>query len=433
MSNEKRPHDFAARLQRIEELNRQPKAALPPQVRKDLTYDGSGMPEDNRLRNAIIWLVICAGMGTGGYFAAQAVPPELSASVIGISSALSGARADDNPVLFDPDDSFGADGRGANLQSPAVLAALPEPLTLTEVVTGHMLPDATTQIGRIIPFDRNSQCNLRRPQDGEQVVNIRLENGALPAPVRAFSDTALVSLLTQTVAAATQGGAPYDAAARVTGDLTSVDVFVTDTEAPVYLVLQNMGRGIIWNVQTAPDVTLAHVAIVSSGWSGLVSPPADTTFEALLVGDFVPPHASGADDRVRSCMIRPWRAPQDDWVSVQRAGRDSLAADEVASFTKGYTAYDAWFTGTLGIDAATNLIAAQSAAHVLAGPRPKTPFAYRGMAGRDVHLMRTDHMFSGDPATVQTAIDALHSELLRAAIGDDLSRLDPAAIERPRP
>ncbi len=434
MSNDRRPNDFAERLRRIEESNRQPRTAIPPQVRKDLTYDNSGAPEDNRLRNGIIWAVILAGMGTGGYFAAQAVPPEMSASVAGIGSVFSagtGTDVTEDPLGFDPVSGSEPGLRGLIVPSPAILGNLPDPLELSAITTGAVPPDSATEIGRIIPFDRNEDCNLRRPLTGEQVVNVRLENGALPVPIRAFSDAALVEQLTRNVTAVTQNRQPYDAQAQVRGQMTGVDVILTDTSAPIYLVLQNMGDGIIWNVQTAPGVTLAHVAIVASDLSGLVSPPGDTSFEALLVSDFVPPHVFGADETPRACMIRPWRAPQPEWTAVQRAEGDPRYRNQIDSFNQGYAAYNAWYTGTLGVDASTNLVAADTAAHVLVGPVPDAPFAYHPMAGRDVYLMRADHMLSGDAATMQATIDALHDALLRDAVGGDVALLDPVAVTAP--
>lgn len=436
MSSDKRPNDFAERLRRIEEGKKQGQPVLPAHVRKDLTYDNSGGPEDHRLRNGIVWSVIVAGMATGGYFALQAVPPEMSASLAsigGIFSSGTALQSMDGSGVFTAETQSDAGMRGANLPSPAVASTLPDPVALADLVTGATLPDDTTQIGRIIPFDRNDQCNLRRPLDGEQVVNVRLEQGALPVPVRAFSDEALVAQLTRNITAVTQDGQAYDWGAQVRAPMTGVDVFLTDTSAPIYLVLQNLTDGVIWNVQTAPGVTLAHVAIVSDGFSGLVSPPVGATFEALLVADFVPRHTFGADDTVRACMIRPWREPQPDWVAVQRAPGDTLYSNQMQSFTTGYAAYNAWFTGTLGVDASTNLVAPEAAAHVLVGPLPPAPFAYQAMNGRDVHLMRTDHMVSGDPVTLQATLDALHGALLRDAIGGDFVLLDPAPVERNTP
>ncbi|WP_019954487.1 hypothetical protein [Yoonia vestfoldensis] len=436
MSNDKRPNDFSERLRRIEELNKQPRTTIPSEVRKDLTYDNSGAPDDNRLRNAIIWAVICTGMGTGGYFALQAVPPEMSASLAGISAVFSSGSAGqstDTSGAFASDSLPSPGTRGANLQSPAIASTLPEPLALADLVTDASLPGDTTEIGRIIPFDRNDQCNLRRPGDGEQIVNVRMENGALPVPVRAFSDAAMIDQLARNIAGVTQEGRPYDWGAQVRGEMTGVDVFLTDTSAPIYLVLQNLGKGVVWNVQTAPGVTLAHVAIVSSGSSGLVRPPEAVTFEALLVSDFVPEHAFGADDTLRACMIRPWRDPQPDWVAVQQADGNASYSNQLQSITTGYAAYNAWYTGTLGVDAGTNLVAAETAAHVHVGPMPAAPFTYRGISGQDVYLMRTDHMITGDPVTLQATIDALHGALLNEAIGGDVTLLDPAPVARVTP
>ena len=439
MSNAKPPDDFAERLRRIAQQRQQQGTTAAPKPRPQT--GAAPAATGQRMRNALIWLLLGLGVGTGGYVAWKSIPPDTAASFASLTAAIAGLASGgalpaqtlggDTPWQPGGADTTGA--RGANPVSPAVASTLPDPVQLGDLVTAAAPSDASTQIGRIIPFDRNSQCNLRRPRAGEQVVNVRLENGTQTTAVRAIAAADLVQQVLGNVQDVTRRGRPYAWTDQVTGDLTAVDVILTDTSAPIYLVLQNRGTGIIWNIQPAPGVTLAHVAIVSSAISGLVSPPATTTFEALLDTDFVTPHEFGADDVIRACMVRPWRQPQPDWQVVQNAGSNVMLQNQIDSFTKGYAAYNAWYTGALGVDAGTNLISPQTAAHVHVGPKPDAPFAYRGLAGQDIYMMRTDHLFSGDPASLQVQIDRLHGALLRDAIGGDLALLDPAPVARDRP
>jgi hypothetical protein len=302
----------------------------------------------------------------------------------------------------------------------------PDPLELTAIVDVPDLPTSDTAIGRLIGFERNAMCNLRQPLPSEKIMNLRIQTALMTAPVQAFSQEQLANRLIDNIENVTQDGHSYDATAQITGQKTMMDVIVTDSSAPIYLVLQNLGPGVIWNIHTAPDVTIAHVAIVSSSYAGLVAPPDDASFEALLVSDFVSGHEFGADDVIRDCMIRPWRKPQPDWIaSIKAADGNMLYENQVYTYQKGYEAYNAWFTKTLGVDASTNLVTARDAAHALLGPVPAEPVAYQSMTGRDVYVMRTDHMFTGDTTTRQTITDDLHSSLLLAAIGGGIDALNP--------
>lgn len=437
MSDEKRQTDFAERLRRIEEQRGLQPSEPVTRDRPTRDYGNGVTQESHTVRNGIIWAFILAGLGAGGYYGWQAIPEDLKGAVAGLSTPSSGMSemvssgsigSGGNPALAETDTMS---DQGPLFASPTVAHAGPEALILGDIATDVALPTGDTLLGTIIPFARNAQCNLRDPLPSEKVVNVRIENGLLSAPLQAFSNGQLAGRILTNVEAVTQDGRNTPLDARFTGEKASVDVFLTDTSAPLYLVLQNLGPGVIWNVQTAPDVTLAHVAIVASSFSGLINPPDGATFEALLVSDFVTPHEFGGDDEIRPCMIRPWRNPQPDWIGSIKAQRNNtLYENQMYTYAKGYTAYNDWYTKTLGVDAGTNLVTARDAAHVLIGPVPAEPIPYRDMTGQDVHFMQTDHMFVGDTATRQSIMDSLHNDLLLAAVGGDVSLLNPPAIER---
>ena len=424
MSNDRRQEDFAERLSRIsKERGGAGGSAGPERDMSDFDYNverGS-----HPIRNGIIWVFVLAGLGAGGFYGWQALPDDLKAMVSGGQAEVT---AGDPQDIAETDTMSNA---GPIFASPAVLYAGDEPLTLTVVATQVSLPTQNTATGAIIPIARNDDCTLRSPAEGEKVMGVRIENALLPGPLHTFSDAQMVGQVLQNVEAVTQDGADIATDMALAGTKTSLDVFLTDTSAPLYLVLQNMGDGIVWNLHAAADVSIAHVALIGADFSGVANLPADTSVEALLVSDFLPPYQNGADDAPRDCMIRPWRTPQSDWIGSLKSEAGSLTdRNLMLSYSKGYAAYDRWYTQTLGVNARANTVTARDAAHVLLGPVPETPLSYRPLTGQDIQMVETDHLMTGDFETRIAAVAALQDDLLRAAVGGDISALDPAAVER---
>jgi len=434
MTHDTRPNDFSERLQRIEDAR---------QSRPAVTADELGIApepspydrpqEDHTIRNGLIWMVIAVMVAFGGYHAVMALPNDLKAFVglpvdeIDITSTDASETAPET----EPED---ASLFGAILRSPVVASLETDPLALDDITVNVELPTADAVLGDLIPFDRNVSCQLRRPLGDERVVNVRIENGLLPAPLQAISHAQLVDQLLKNVRAITQDRRPADSAGRMTGAFDSVDVFVTDTSAPLYIVLQNMGGNTLWNLHLAPEVRVAHVALISEGFPAVVNLPDGATVEGLHVGDFVEPHQFGADANVRDCMIRPWRKPTAEWTAPHEAAEGNvLLENQITSYTQGHAAFDAWYRQTLGVGASAHVVAPRMAAHVLVGPVPSAPIPYLSVAGRDVHIMRTDTNIAGDSAARADLTEALHQDVLRAAIGGDLAALDPPAMERSVP
>ena len=431
MTDDRRQEDFAQRLSRISRERGETMDPDQSRAKRDITdFDYNAPRERHPIRNGLIWIIILGAVGTGGYYGWNALPQDLKVTLTSIVSpddSMETALASPEAI---PETETMSD-QGPTLRSPAVAHVGDTPLTLDTIVAQVSLPDDSTAIGNMIPIIRNAQCDLRTPLGSEKIMGVRIENALLPAPLYTFSNQQLADQLLLNVEAVTQDGADLVNDLDLSGEKAVLDVFVTDTSAPLYLVLQNMGPGIIWNLHAAPEVEIAHVALIGSDFSGAANLQPGTTIEGLLVGDFLPPHQYGADDAPRNCMIRPWRSPQPDWIGVRKSEAGSLLyQNQMYSYTKGYEAYNRWFTGTLSVDATANTVTARDAAHVLLGPLPAEPFSYNALAGSDIHLMETDHLLIGDSASRHAAAERLHQDLLTAAIGGDFSALNPPAMER---
>lgn len=428
MTEDRRQEDFAQRLSRIsrergDEVD--PTTGGTGHDKSDFDYNAP--IESHPVRNSIIWVVILAALGTGGYFGWGMLPQDLRDLISGNESAEASAPASPEDIA----ETGAMSNQGPVYASPLIAHAGDTPLNLDNVLTQVSLPTGDTSIANVIPIARNGDCTLRTPAADEKVMGVRIENALLPAPLHSFSDRQLTGRVLENIEAVTQGKVETVAQMDTQGQKTSLDVVLTDTSAPLYLVLQNMGPGIVWNLHAAPDVQIAHVAIIGSDFSGVANIQQDTTIEALLVSDFIGPHQYGADDTPRACMIRPWRAAEADWIGSLKSAAGSLVyQNQMYSYTKGYEAYNNWYTDALGVSAATNTVTARDAAHVLLGAAPETPVTYAQLAGRDIHMMEADHLFLGDANSRSAAVQALHEDLLTAAVGGDLGALNPPVLER---
>lgn len=431
MTDDRRQQDFAERLSRISRERGQSITPDGGDAKRDPSdFDYNAPRKRHPVRNTIIWAFILAGLGVGGYYGWNALPQELR----DITTNL--VISDDDLLDFGtspdaiPETDVMSD-QGPTFASPNVVQVAIDPIDLGLVASQVSLPTDNTTVGTITPIIRNAQCNLRPPQSDEKILGVRLENALLPAPLYALSNEQLADQLLMNVEAVTQEGADPMRDMPLSGRKAVLDIFITDTSAPLYLVLQNMGPGIVWNLHPGPDVNITHVALVGSDFSGVANLPADATIEGLLVSDFVPPHQYGADDTRRECMIRPWRNPQPDWIGTVKSEAGSLVyQNQMYSYAKGYEAYNRWYTEKLGQDAGANTVTIRDAAHVLLGDAPAEPITYRPLAGAEIHLMETDYLYVGDATSRDSAAEKLHNDLLTAAIGGGLSALNPPAMER---
>ncbi|MEM8536783.1 MAG: hypothetical protein AAGF56_02865 [Pseudomonadota bacterium] len=423
MTNDPRQQDFAERLRRIDEKQAaQPK---PVQTRATPKKTAPGQ-EDVRLRNGIIWLIIFGLVGAGGYYGVQAIPQDLKDMFAGGGAAV----AEDEAQLPPAVETAIMSNAGPTIASPFLLTADRATLAMSDVVTGFDAPKSDAALGEVIPFARNAQCRMRSLGADEKLYNVRIENALIPGPLSAFSETQMAETLLSGIQTATRSGEAYDLDNLTDGQMRQVDVLVTDTSAPVYLTLQNIGPGVLWNIETAPDVEIAHIAIIGSAFSALARPSDTTTFEGLLVPDFVSPYQPGDDAETRECMVRPWRQPQPDWIYSVKAERGLASAQTaLVDYEQGYRAFAAWFRGALGADASENLVAGRDAAHILVGPAPAETFAYRGLEGRSVHAMDTDHLLSGSLEERTAAAQDLHLTLLEQAIGGSVAALSARSAQ----
>jgi hypothetical protein len=316
---------------------------------------------------------------------------------------------------------------GMILRSPLVLASSGEELEIQDFTSGFIGQPSSAIPLSVSSFKTNTNCTFKRPRPTDIIHSVNINTASAPSAVQAISKAELASVIKGSVAAFTKHPNSDFELNRVDGTLRTVDVFVTDTRAPVYLVLQGAKSGIIWNVQSAPGVEIAHIAIIAGRTTGLVKPAAGVGYEAINYRKY---SFQGDNPAKDPCPVYPWRSPQTNWIAFQKAQNDNqLHVNMISTFREGYTHYSRWYEESFGVPTQSNLVAAEGLDHVIVGPIPTERLAYRSLNNREVLITQTDYILKGTPETLAQRNFELHRDLLIDAAGGELALLAPQPME----
>lgn len=431
-------NDFQERLRRLEAKN--PQSSKPTSTPQNSWEEDTGPIRTTRrkpvrpmtivkavmIMGAIGYAAYTGGGGLTGDFSVASLQTSLKDELKGFLRVESRSGKKDGPVkrYSDAKTPRYLTYQGWAFQSPGVASfGLPE-LVLADVSTGHENGLGPLVPARVKPFKPNPNCTLRRPGADEVVHNVRLENGTLLSEVHNFSDEEMGDALMGHIEALYSGSKRhYKYGKMAPGQMASVDVFVTDTSAPVYLVLQGFRANTIWNLHLADGVRLSHVAMIGEH-SGMSAPPKGTSFEAIRISDFITDFEFGSNDEFVPCMVAPWLSPQGYWQStIDAQNNNDLQANYTYSLTKGSEAYARWYQDVMGIAPSTNLVMAKHAEHVLVGPVPAQPVTFRPLSLREVVVTENEQIVLGNEAKRQ-----LHDKVLLDATGGRLAALNPTPI-----
>lgn len=350
----------------------------------------------------------------------------------GIRLTQTGTSLESSPRISSIEHTY----RGDVLPSPAVLATDGQKLFVTDLFADFQAGKDSSEPTNIIQYENIASCAPRRPTSDEKIMGVRLFEAQEPTQIQAFDKAEMANALLQGLRVSINfrrqirlgekeiRKLTYTQLGQAQGHMKSVDVILTDTSAPLYLVLQTQNGNTLWNLHLATGVKLSHVVLVSDGKAALSGLPTKASFEAMDINDFDTQPDSGSD-----CMIRPWRKPQPNWIAWQKAqDGNTLFTNQLATFNKGHAAYNDWYQVAFGVDASSGTLAAKSAAHVLLGPKPEKTLPYHMIGGNDLLIAQTDYLIKGDAQTRAARVTQLHSDLMHAALGGGLETLWPNAV-----
>lgn len=305
------------------------------------------------------------------------------------------------------------------------------PIATDTILAGFKPSGPNSVLGEIKTFQPNETCSLRPVGRNEKLVNVNIGGSTAFGPIQRISKEGIHNTIRKATQEALEKGQSPGMIEVYRGRLGIVDLIITDTSGPLYLALQSSGRGVIWNIHAVPGVEIAHIAMISTGRSGVTGTFGDASFELLrpsrklLRMNFYNFDGEPGD---LECMSRPFREPDESWGAWAGAKNgNTLDGNLLFGRDKGFDSYDVWFKDTFGISAAENVISAASTDAVLIGAAPATPIAIT-TAPTPVHLPPDDLFLKGTDAQREAELIALYTDLVTAAAGGPHSEIMPETL-----
>ena len=276
----------------------------------------------------------------------------------GFSGTFNGVqRSGDTPADFLDD---GVDGLEA--QGPIAAMAGNRPVFIADVIEGY-----STRVGSGIPAEITmirpiSGCRLTAPLQGTTVGHVTSGATGLDLPLLTYDDNDLALAVQDFVNAYRSGGGtginpPSGLAYEV------YDVAVTETRAPVYLVLESTGRNRIWNIHLSPGAQVERVILLGGMHSGVAN------LDPVVPVEVLPGAAMAA------CGIEPAYPlnPGHRFFDVLKNGPGTYKEDAEATYQvmqERIAAYNTWFRDTFGVKADETRAGFDDGTLSVVGPQP---------------------------------------------------------------
>jgi hypothetical protein len=287
------------------------------------------------------------------------------------------------------------------------------------VMSGYEHPTYGDLPARVEPLMRTGGCSFPPPKPGAKLALVTTSESPVDAPVYSIDAADIRKRADLYIREwGRKGEAPRAADADSGLDGFHIaNVVVTDTSAPVHLVLAGWSR-VLWNIHAAEGVTISGVAITDqSAHTAIANLPPDVPVSAMT------------GDQAKNCKAIAFRPPGPSWSTVQRAKGSQNPVDKeiVDNRAAYYRSFNSWFRNSFGSESETVAIGAERATNFLVGPvpPPEARVAYRTLRGSQMKITSGGTLVFAD---IRDAYRNKNDELVRAQAeklaGGNLARLN---------
>lgn len=340
---------------------------------------------------------------------------KLATTVVAMAFSLSGCS--ETIPTGDPSKTFYSELRGYETRPGVLIGQERAAYWVQSVLKGYEETeeqDLPAQL-KVVPALRG--CRFRKPGADELIANVHVGQSDMKTSVYGISKKKLADRANDWIQSYKRKGKEPSSQVRPSNDrLNAVDVVVTETSKPIYLVLQNDGGNILWNVHAGPGVVIAHVAVVGNGLVGVAN------LDKAVPVEFVGKKA------LKQCHVTPVRRPADHWRFVQRA-KDGSSGDLSELLSENRTrhrSYSRWFNKNFGIPSETAVIGLNRASHFLVGPLPETldqRVTFKPLKGAQVQIAPEGYVFASGNANYRSQHDQHVRARAMRLVGGDLKSL----------
>lgn len=231
------------------------------------------------------------------------------------------------------------------------------PVFIDEVVSGYGIASATSVPKEITTIRPVLGCLLTRPMPGSLVGHVTAGQSRKPIGMTTYGEAHLAEAVAAFVDAYRQAG-PEDRITLIAPQFETYDVVVTETGAPVYLVLETVGRNQIWNIHVAEGVQIERVVLLGGEQAGVANLDAVVPVEVIL------------GPGLAECGIVPGYAPTLGQTAdaSESDGLQPMSESTIAKALAQAEAYDIWFRDTFEVLAGESRIGFDRGGVSVVGP-----------------------------------------------------------------
>lgn len=314
----------------------------------------------------LITLMIVGAVALGGFVVVKGPQsisrylPERLASALdrNMGGAVgAGAVSGDSAADYLEDGAAGLSAKG-----PIAAMAGNRPVFIDDVLSGY-----STRVDDAIPAEITmirpiSSCKLTPPLEGTAVGHVTAPAIGLALPLLTYDDTDLAEAVQALVNSYRDSGSdtvPTPASLAY----EAYDVAVTETRAPVYLVLETAPGNRIWNISLAPGARIERVVLLGAAHVGVANLDPVVPVEVL-------PGAALAD-----CGIEPAYPlnPGHALLAAVTSGQGSAKAEAEAKrawLQDRTAAYNVWFRDSFGVLSDETRAGFDAGSVSVVGPQP---------------------------------------------------------------
>lgn len=260
----------------------------------------------------------------------------------------------DNPADFLADTAEGLVATG-----PIAALAGNRPVFIDRVVSGYRTDAASGVPAEITTIRPILGCRLTAPLPGTVVGHVTAGRSGLPMALSSYNDTHLATAVQRFVDDYRDAGTATPVTAP---DIVyqAYDVAVTDTSAPVYLVLETGAGNRIWNLHLAEGARVERVVLLGGGQAGIANLDPVVPLEVIL------------DDGLAACGIRPAHALNPGHRLLQPDGSLTRAEAEalLANHQTEVMAYDIWLRDSFDLASGASRAGFEVGTLSVVGPVP---------------------------------------------------------------
>ncbi len=322
---------------------------------------------------------------------------------------LAGCNADAVPSGEVNVKKFTSKLRGYLVPPGVVMTQTRQPVWIQAVTTGYSKSANTSEASDVSMFDPDVEsCTVPKPLETEYLGHVFFSQAKQASSLFSYTDEDLSRSAKSYVKWHKHGKSEAKRYTKPVRSVDVIDVFVTETSKPVYLVLTSPSK-VVWNVHPAKGVEIARIVLVGHETLGVATDELSTQVAILR------------------CNPPLLRDPQPHWGFVRNVRRSGGRDDDLLAKNRAqHRKFSFWYKQNFNAWSSHNQVVANRANHALIGPVPSDlegRLPYKPIAERKIRITNAAHLVVSEHSAFKALYLAQVKQLAEEIAGGSLDSL----------